>query len=203
MLAPSGVGLVLYQAYGNLYAMTVARDGVTSIKRRRRDQSSDGVRIMATASGRGRFKKDLESSTWRCQVKDNKIDLLVQQYEQFVISKDKSIDSAFARFNTIITSLKALDEGEREYSRKGPNDKANTDKTSTGMDESVKRQSQNVKPKSSKIKQSTAEKSTRQWSKSTSRKLKIRWEYNLRDPKLPILNSKTGMRRYKGVEFAN
>ncbi|GJR99298.1 hypothetical protein Tco_0315807 [Tanacetum coccineum] len=31
------------------------------------------------------------------QVKDNKIDLLVQQYEQFVISKDESIDSAFAR----------------------------------------------------------------------------------------------------------
>ncbi|GJR81436.1 hypothetical protein Tco_0152221 [Tanacetum coccineum] len=45
------------------------------------------------------------------QVKNNKIDLLVQQYEQFVISEDESIDSAFARFNTIITSLKALDEG--------------------------------------------------------------------------------------------
>ncbi|GJY01190.1 zf-CCHC domain-containing protein [Tanacetum coccineum] len=45
------------------------------------------------------------------KVKDNKIDLLVQQYEQFVISKDESIDIAFARFNTIITSLKALDEG--------------------------------------------------------------------------------------------
>ncbi|GJZ25440.1 hypothetical protein Tco_0569693 [Tanacetum coccineum] len=45
------------------------------------------------------------------QVKDNKIDLLVQQYEQFVIPEDESIDSAFARFNTIITSLKALDEG--------------------------------------------------------------------------------------------
>ncbi|GJR45486.1 ribonuclease H-like domain-containing protein [Tanacetum coccineum] len=45
------------------------------------------------------------------QVKDNKIDLLVQQYKQFVISEDESIDSVFARFNTIITSLKALDEG--------------------------------------------------------------------------------------------
>ncbi|GKA04698.1 hypothetical protein Tco_0683818 [Tanacetum coccineum] len=44
------------------------------------------------------------------QVKDNKINLLVQQYEQFVISKDEYIDSAFARYNTIITSLKALDE---------------------------------------------------------------------------------------------
>ncbi|GKA04608.1 hypothetical protein Tco_0683728 [Tanacetum coccineum] len=39
------------------------------------------------------------------------IDLLVQQYEKFVISEDESIDSAFARFYTILTSLKALDEG--------------------------------------------------------------------------------------------
>ncbi|GJU38469.1 hypothetical protein Tco_1191426 [Tanacetum coccineum] len=58
----------------------------------------------------------------RCnnQVKDNKIDLLVQQYEQFVISEDETIDSAFARFNTIITSLKALDEGysSKNYVRK-------------------------------------------------------------------------------------
>ncbi|GJU07425.1 hypothetical protein Tco_1123855 [Tanacetum coccineum] len=45
------------------------------------------------------------------QVRYNKIELLVQQYEQFVISKDESIDSAFARFNIIITSLKVLDEG--------------------------------------------------------------------------------------------
>ncbi|GJR76568.1 hypothetical protein Tco_0088933 [Tanacetum coccineum] len=54
------------------------------------------------------------------QVKDNKIDLLVQQYEIFVISEDESIDSAFARFNTIITSLKALDEGysSKNYVRK-------------------------------------------------------------------------------------
>ncbi|GJS82336.1 zf-CCHC domain-containing protein [Tanacetum coccineum] len=54
------------------------------------------------------------------QVKDNKIDLLVQQYEQFVISEDESIDSTFARFNTIITSLKALDEGysSKNYVRK-------------------------------------------------------------------------------------
>ncbi|GJY72084.1 zf-CCHC domain-containing protein [Tanacetum coccineum] len=54
------------------------------------------------------------------QVKDNKIDLLVQQYEQFVIFKDESIDNAFARFNTIITSLKALDEGysSKNYVRK-------------------------------------------------------------------------------------
>ncbi|GJV19310.1 zf-CCHC domain-containing protein, partial [Tanacetum coccineum] len=48
------------------------------------------------------------------QVKDNKIDLLVQQYEQFIIFEDESIDSAFARFNTIITSLKALDEESKD-----------------------------------------------------------------------------------------
>ncbi|GJS31811.1 zf-CCHC domain-containing protein [Tanacetum coccineum] len=54
------------------------------------------------------------------QVKDNKIDLLVQQYEQFIIYEDESIDSVFARFNTIITSLKALDEGyfSKNYVRK-------------------------------------------------------------------------------------
>ncbi|GKF20368.1 zf-CCHC domain-containing protein, partial [Tanacetum coccineum] len=45
------------------------------------------------------------------QVKDNKINLLVQKYEQFTILKEESIDSGFGRFNTIITSLKALDEG--------------------------------------------------------------------------------------------
>ncbi|GJU12640.1 hypothetical protein Tco_1135036 [Tanacetum coccineum] len=56
----------------------------------------------------------------RRQVKDNMIDLLIQQYEQFVISENESIDSAFARFNTIITSLKALDEGysSKNYVRK-------------------------------------------------------------------------------------
>ncbi|GJR44645.1 hypothetical protein Tco_1312748 [Tanacetum coccineum] len=42
-----------------------AGDGVTGIKRRCRDLYSDGVRNFATASGRGRLKEDLESSTWR------------------------------------------------------------------------------------------------------------------------------------------
>ncbi|GJZ55161.1 zf-CCHC domain-containing protein [Tanacetum coccineum] len=53
-------------------------------------------------------------------LKDNKIDLLVQQYEQFTIPEEESIDNAFARFNTIITSLKALDEGfsSKNYVRK-------------------------------------------------------------------------------------
>ncbi|GJS88185.1 zf-CCHC domain-containing protein [Tanacetum coccineum] len=57
---------------------------------------------------------------WSSQVKDNKIDLLVQQYEQFTILEEESIDNGFARFNTIITSLKALDEGfsSKNYARK-------------------------------------------------------------------------------------
>ncbi|GJT55431.1 hypothetical protein Tco_0990485, partial [Tanacetum coccineum] len=45
------------------------------------------------------------------QVKANKIDLLAQQYEQFTIPEEESIDNPFAKFNTIITSLKALDAG--------------------------------------------------------------------------------------------
>ncbi|GKE20125.1 hypothetical protein Tco_1431637 [Tanacetum coccineum] len=54
------------------------------------------------------------------QLKDNKIDLLVQQYEQFTILEEESIDSGFARFNTIITSLKDLDKGfsSKNYVRK-------------------------------------------------------------------------------------
>ncbi|GKA86581.1 zf-CCHC domain-containing protein [Tanacetum coccineum] len=54
------------------------------------------------------------------QVKDNKIDLFVQKYEEFVIFDEETIDCAFARFNTIIISLKALDESflSRNHVRK-------------------------------------------------------------------------------------
>ncbi|GJX95946.1 hypothetical protein Tco_0351744 [Tanacetum coccineum] len=116
MLAPSSGGLIIYQAYGNLYAMTGRKahlledkqipsvgvfstwmtfeentcdlglfgeetdkitdlhqiheevlftkrgDGVTGIKRRLCDLSSDDVRDIETTSGRGRLKEDLESS---------------------------------------------------------------------------------------------------------------------------------------------
>ncbi|GJX32291.1 hypothetical protein Tco_0242146 [Tanacetum coccineum] len=61
--------------------------------------------------GQSMQRPPLFESDSNSQVKDNKIDLLVQQYEQLVISEDESIESAFARVNTIITSLKALDEG--------------------------------------------------------------------------------------------
>ncbi|GJZ10019.1 hypothetical protein Tco_0544778 [Tanacetum coccineum] len=65
MLAPSGGGLILYQVYGNLYAMTVAGDGVAGIKKHHGDLSNDGIRNLATTSERGRLKEDLELSKWR------------------------------------------------------------------------------------------------------------------------------------------
>ncbi|GJY08589.1 hypothetical protein Tco_0375643, partial [Tanacetum coccineum] len=43
----------------------VRKDGVTSIKRRRRDLYGDSVRNFMMTSGRDRLKEDLESSTWR------------------------------------------------------------------------------------------------------------------------------------------
>ncbi|GJX93499.1 hypothetical protein Tco_0348085 [Tanacetum coccineum] len=42
---------------------TESGDGVAGIKRRRLDVSSDGVRDLATTSGHGRLKEDLESFT--------------------------------------------------------------------------------------------------------------------------------------------
>ncbi|GJZ06898.1 hypothetical protein Tco_0540691 [Tanacetum coccineum] len=40
---------------------TARGDGLTGIKRRHRDPSSDDVRKMTTTSGSGRLKEDLES----------------------------------------------------------------------------------------------------------------------------------------------
>ncbi|GKC67421.1 hypothetical protein Tco_1100019 [Tanacetum coccineum] len=77
-------------------------------------------RIFMCNTAKEIWKTSLITHHGNSQVKDNKIDLLVQQYEQFIISEDESIDSAFARFNTIISSLKALDEGcsSKNYVRK-------------------------------------------------------------------------------------
>ncbi|GKA53898.1 zf-CCHC domain-containing protein, partial [Tanacetum coccineum] len=43
------------------------------------------------------------------QVKNCKIDLLTQEYENFSISNEETIDSSFTRFNAIVTTLKSLD----------------------------------------------------------------------------------------------
>ncbi|XP_071740243.1 uncharacterized protein [Rutidosis leptorrhynchoides] len=40
------------------------------------------------------------------QVTENKIELLVAQYEQFVISDDEKIDIAYSRFNNICSNMK-------------------------------------------------------------------------------------------------
>ncbi|GJQ97922.1 hypothetical protein Tco_1344197 [Tanacetum coccineum] len=54
------------------------------------------------------------------QVKDNKIDLFVQKYEEFSITDDETIDCAFLDLITIITFAKALDESfsSRNHVRK-------------------------------------------------------------------------------------
>ncbi|GJZ32507.1 hypothetical protein Tco_0577943 [Tanacetum coccineum] len=67
----------------------------------------------------GNFKPTVQKEGNK-QVKDNKIDLFVKNYEEFTISDDVTIDCAFARFNTIITSLKPLDESflSRNHVRK-------------------------------------------------------------------------------------
>ncbi|GKA95912.1 zf-CCHC domain-containing protein, partial [Tanacetum coccineum] len=68
----------------------------------------------------GNYKPTIKDKDGNKQVKDNKIDLFVQKYEEFIISDNETIDCAFARFNTIITSLKALDESflSRNYVKK-------------------------------------------------------------------------------------
>ncbi|GJU79299.1 hypothetical protein Tco_1276369 [Tanacetum coccineum] len=54
----------LHQKSGRI-VYTERGDGVAIIKQRRQDIHRDGVRDPAIASGRGRLKEDLESSTWR------------------------------------------------------------------------------------------------------------------------------------------
>nr|GEU85311.1 zf-CCHC domain-containing protein/DUF4219 domain-containing protein/UBN2 domain-containing protein [Tanacetum cinerariifolium] len=77
-------------------------------------------RIFMCKTAKDIWKSLLITNQGNSQVKDNKIDLIVQQYEQFTILEEESIDSDFTRFNTIITSIKALDEGfsSKKYVRK-------------------------------------------------------------------------------------
>ncbi|GKB95018.1 hypothetical protein Tco_0981155 [Tanacetum coccineum] len=58
-------GVMLHMMRISFRVLRMAGDDIAGIKRRRRDLSSDGVRNMATALGRGRLKEDLESSTWK------------------------------------------------------------------------------------------------------------------------------------------
>ncbi|GJQ88870.1 hypothetical protein Tco_0000009 [Tanacetum coccineum] len=78
---------------------------------RKREERKEKRRKKKEERKRKEKRKKDKGEPGNNQVKANKIDLLVQQYEQFMIPKEESIDNAFAKFNTIITSLKALDEG--------------------------------------------------------------------------------------------
>nr|GEY87970.1 zf-CCHC domain-containing protein/DUF4219 domain-containing protein/UBN2 domain-containing protein [Tanacetum cinerariifolium] len=77
-------------------------------------------RIFMCKTTKDIWKSLLITHQGNSQVKDNKINLLVQQYKQFTIIEEESINSGFARFNTIIISLKALDEcfSSKNYARK-------------------------------------------------------------------------------------
>ncbi|GJU48078.1 hypothetical protein Tco_1217633 [Tanacetum coccineum] len=57
-------------------------EGVPSIKRRRRDLQSNGVKDFVTELERSRLKEDLESSTWRRQ----------EGWNDPVVSKEESLD---------------------------------------------------------------------------------------------------------------
>ncbi|GJS08331.1 zf-CCHC domain-containing protein [Tanacetum coccineum] len=84
------------------------------------EKQSDELKKKLAKNNEAKMKTLLITHQGNNQVKDNKIDLLVQQYEQYVISEDETIYSDFARFNTIIATLKALDEGysSKNYVRK-------------------------------------------------------------------------------------
>ncbi|GJY85942.1 hypothetical protein Tco_0499968 [Tanacetum coccineum] len=84
------------------------------------DKQNDDLKKKLAKNNDAKMDTLLITHQGNSQVKDNKIDLLVQQYEQFTIPEEESIDNVFARFNTIITSLKALDEGfySKNYVRK-------------------------------------------------------------------------------------
>ncbi|GKA31601.1 hypothetical protein Tco_0717906 [Tanacetum coccineum] len=83
-------------------------DGVTSIKRRRRDLSSDGVKDFTTTSRRNRLKSDLEDST-RCIAWIFKIGIKSQGYKE-PDSSEESMGTSNARvilFGTIPTTVLA------------------------------------------------------------------------------------------------
>ncbi|GKD87433.1 zf-CCHC domain-containing protein [Tanacetum coccineum] len=84
------------------------------------DKQNDDLKKKLAKNNEAKMDTLLITHQGNSQVKDNKIDLVVQQYEQFTIPEEESIDNAFARFNTIITSLKALDENfsSKNYVRK-------------------------------------------------------------------------------------
>ncbi|GKA66972.1 hypothetical protein Tco_0766780 [Tanacetum coccineum] len=106
MLASSGGGLILYQAYGNLYSMTERGDGVADIKRRRHALSSDGVRNLATASGLEKDDSNIIPDLLNMCDNDNQTD-----------QNDKECDDEHVVRANLITNLK-LDTDENRKIQK-------------------------------------------------------------------------------------
>ncbi|GJR13868.1 hypothetical protein Tco_0796520 [Tanacetum coccineum] len=78
-------------------AYVIGEDGVTGIKRSRRDLSSDGVRNLATALGRDRLKEDLESSIWRRHsVRAGNVRILAGKTLRFAAMTDASTFSSYS-----------------------------------------------------------------------------------------------------------
>nr|GEW88277.1 uncharacterized mitochondrial protein AtMg00810-like [Tanacetum cinerariifolium] len=105
MLAPSGGGLILYQAYDDLYSMSVAGDSITGIKQSRRDLSSDDVRNLATSSGHGQLKEDLELSTWRWR-QDYKATPSHRYLYKFVFRVLRDCKTSYEVFATTTSQMK-------------------------------------------------------------------------------------------------
>ncbi|GJT43521.1 zf-CCHC domain-containing protein [Tanacetum coccineum] len=118
--------LSLDELIGNLKVHEVLIKKDSEIVKGKREQSrSLALKAKTESSDEESSTSGSEDKEYAMSVRDFKKvfkrrDLLVQQYEQFTIPEEESIDNAFARFNTIITCLKALDESfsSKNYARK-------------------------------------------------------------------------------------
>ncbi|GJR72544.1 hypothetical protein Tco_0084909 [Tanacetum coccineum] len=91
------------------------KDETVSFDKQSDDLKSENIAKLSNEAKIGRIYNALQRKEYK-----EFSNLLVQQYEQFTIPEEESIYNAFARFNTIITSLKALDGGfsSKNYVRK-------------------------------------------------------------------------------------
>ncbi|GJW01103.1 zf-CCHC domain-containing protein [Tanacetum coccineum] len=105
-------------AHGNYKPTTKDKDGKDVITPY--EKLDENQKKMLSKNDEAKMDSLITTHQGNKQVKDNKIDLFVQKYEEFSITDDETIDCAFSRFNTIITSLKALDESfsSRNHVRK-------------------------------------------------------------------------------------
>ncbi|GJY39512.1 hypothetical protein Tco_0425876 [Tanacetum coccineum] len=87
--------------------------GVAGIKRRRRDLYGDGVRNLATASGRVRLKEDLESSTWRRRDDLNHYEAEIEAMNLILISIPIDIYNSVDAYKTAQAMWKRVERLKR------------------------------------------------------------------------------------------